>query len=167
MGGITVRCALKRMNGIRGNRAMNEKQWVWFGNAGHLIVSKYCRFHLTTLVGKYLVSTVGQFWPERAVREIHAKVCDPKWFSENVHRLGDDFNFEYMKKFGYENIGYNRKFETMVFKAGKVCSDKSCNCGLPEIDGENIDFCSYQTAAEANKGHLKICNKWSKKNRED
>ena len=37
-----------------------EAKWEWFGNAGHFICADKCRFHLTTLVGKILVSTVGQ-----------------------------------------------------------------------------------------------------------
>ena len=32
-----------------------------FGRAGHLIVSDSCRFHLHTHVGKFCVSTVGDY----------------------------------------------------------------------------------------------------------
>jgi hypothetical protein len=36
-----------------------------YGYAGHFICSDSCRFHLTTSVGKYLVSTVGAlFYPK-------------------------------------------------------------------------------------------------------
>lgn len=35
----------------------------YFGNAGHLCVSSQCRFHICTQVGKYLISTVGEYFP--------------------------------------------------------------------------------------------------------
>ena len=36
--------------------------WKWFGTAGHLCVSDYCRFHLATEIGDYLISTVGEYF---------------------------------------------------------------------------------------------------------
>jgi hypothetical protein len=41
---------------------VDKSEWKWYGNAGHNIVSSRCRFHLTTEVGKYFVSTVGEFF---------------------------------------------------------------------------------------------------------
>jgi hypothetical protein len=93
----------------------------WFGHAGHFILGHRCRFHLCTQVGKYLVSTVGELWHERGSREIHARIVDPAWFDANRHRLGDDFDAAYFKRFGYDAIGCDRKYETMVFKAGARC----------------------------------------------
>lgn len=139
-----------------------ESEWKWFGNAGHFICSHWCRFHLCTLVGGYIVSTVGQYWPERPVREIHAKVVDPKWLQKNKDLKGVYFDAAYMDKFGYEDIGHERKFETMVFKAGKkICKLKSCGCGLPVIDGSELDFGAYNTAGEATNGHMELCKKWA------
>lgn len=132
----------------------------WFGNAGHLIVSHWCRFHLTTKVGKYLVSTVGEYYPERAVREIHAEVHDPKWWAENKHLLGDMFDYAYMNRFGYGEIGADRKYESMVFKAGKPCDRPECMCGLPDIDSSELDFRGYNTAGEAAQGHMELVKKW-------
>lgn len=40
----------------------SHESWKWYGYAGHLIVSRRCAFHLTTRVGKYLVSTVGAYY---------------------------------------------------------------------------------------------------------
>jgi len=55
---------------INGDMKMIEKdKWEWFGNAGHLIVSNRCRFHLTTKVGPWLISTVGEFVPHRDSKE--------------------------------------------------------------------------------------------------
>jgi len=41
-----------------------EKDWKWYGYAGHLIVSARCAYHLTTRIGDYLISTVGDFRPD-------------------------------------------------------------------------------------------------------
>lgn len=46
--------------------------WRWFGYGGHLVVSSRCAFHLATLVGGVLVSTIGHWLPKHgdAVEEI-------------------------------------------------------------------------------------------------
>lgn len=134
----------------------------WFGNAGHFICAQWCRFHLTTQVGKYLVSTVGEYWPERSSREIHARVYDPGWLMANAHRKGDEFDFYYMQRFGFQEIGCGRKYETMVFKAGKPCAAKGCGCGLPSIDGSELDVGTYNDAKAATEGHMKLVAKWSR-----
>ena len=126
----------------------------------HLIVGHNCRFVLATYVGKYIVSTVGEYWPDRVVREIHAEVHDPKWLIENKHLKGDYFDSAYFKKFGYETIGVGRTYETMVFEAKK--SKIKC-CPYRIISGKDLDFGSYNKPEEAFKGHLKLCKKWSKK----
>ena len=138
-------------------------EWKWFGHVAHFICGKSCQFHLATQVGKYLISTVGEYWPERAVREIHAKVYDPKWLSENIALKGDYFDAAYMQRFGYEDIGCDRKYETMVFKAGKPCAAKGCACGLPKIIPNELDTLVYNDAKSATEGHMKLCRKWSMK----
>lgn len=132
------------------------ESWEWFGNAGHFICGSDCRFHLCTLVGEYLISTVGQYWPDEGVREILAK-------SRGImlSGRGDERRNDYMKKIGYEQIGFNRLFETMVFKAGKRCADPDCNCGLPEIASSELDFEGYNTAGDAASGHVRMCHKWA------
>lgn len=140
-----------------------RRPWKWFGHAAHFICGHSCRFHLATLVGKYLISTVGELWPERGVREIHAHCTDPKWLEENRHLKGDYFDHAYMKRFGFDDVGYNRKYETMVFKVtGEVCKTKECGCGLPNIVPSELDFSPYNDAGAATKGHLQLCEKWSK-----
>lgn len=140
---------------------IKDKDWKWFGDPGHFICAKDCEFHLCTQVGSYLVSTVGKLWSEQSSRKIHASVYDPKWLAQNQHLRGDDFDFAYKKKFGYGDIGCDRKFETMVFKAGKLCEAKECGCGLPEIDGSELDFSAYNNSKDANAGHLGLCLKWA------
>lgn len=134
----------------------------WFGNAGHFICARWCQFHLTTQVGKYLVSTVGEYWPERSTREIMARTSDPIWIAANEQRKGDDFDSAYMRRFGFEDIGCDRKYETMVFKAGAPCTAKGCSCGLPTIDGLELDFAGYNDAKAATEGHMKLVAKWSR-----
>lgn len=138
-------------------------KWKWFGHAAHLIVGHDCRFHMTTVVGKYLVSTVGEYWPPRSVREIHAKYNDPAWLDANQHLKGDYFDAAYMQRFGFETIGCDRKYETMVFLAGNPCASKSCGCGLPSISGSELDFGGYNDARSASRGHYALCAKYAKK----
>jgi len=129
-------------------------------HAGHFIGARHCNFHLNTYVGKYIVSTIGDYWPERNSREIHAKIYDPKWFEKNKDLKGDDFDFAYMEKFGFEEIGLGRIYETMVFKAKK---DNHKCCPYTASDWSEIDFIGYKTIEEATAGHKKLCLKWSKK----
>lgn len=136
-------------------------EWVWFGNAGHLIVGHMCRFHMCTKVGEYLVSTVGEYWPSRQSREIHAEVHDARWLSENKALMGDTFDTAYMKRFGYEEIGSGRTYETMVFRAGAPCDADGCGCGLPAISGHELDADGYNYAGAATRGHYAMCEKWA------
>lgn len=105
-----------------------------YGNAGHLCVSRYCQFHLCTSIlrddAHVLISTVGEYLPGE---------------------------YDYMRKLGYEDIGMNRKYETMVFTAGEPCE---CGCGMPETNGHEIDFDAYNDAQSANAGHARIVKKW-------
>ena len=136
-----------------------QSKWVWFGNAAHFIGGRSCRFHMATQVGDYLVSTVGQLWFDEPVRKIHAQFHDPVWFRENATKRGDDWDHAYMERFGYENIGYKRKYETMVFKAGASCTAEGCGCGLPSVAGTELDFDGYNDAKAATEGHRAMCLK--------
>jgi len=107
--------------------------WKWFGYPGHLIVADMCRFSMCTQVGEYLISTVGDYWPdgERGKRRTIG---------------GGDDSF----------------FETYVFKAGPPCAVKSCGCGQPTIDGSEIDGERCATAGEARELHMKYCEKYAR-----
>lgn len=144
---------------------MNKSKWIWMPHAGHLIVGSQCRFHLNTYLGNgYLVSTVGEWWPDRVSREIHADVYDPHWLQENRWRKGDDFDHAYMQRFGFMEIGADRKYETMVFKARQSERQEGWECCPWEmISGDNADYDSYNTATDAYIGHLEMCDKWSRK----
>lgn len=145
---------------------MSRADWIWMPHAGHLIVGSKCQFHMNTYLGNgYLVSTVGEYWPERGSRDIHAKIYDPHWYQENMHLKGDMYDAAYMKRFGFEEIGAARKYETMVFRAKKATDRQEgwdC-CPWEMISGDNQDFDGYNTATDAYLGHLEMCQKWARK----
>jgi hypothetical protein len=50
-----------------------EKNWIWLPHAQHFIGAYSCQFRLGTYVGKYIVSTVGEY---RGMEDIG---CDRKY----------------------------------------------------------------------------------------
>lgn len=123
-------------------------KWEWFGKPGHYICAEWCRFHLTTVVGKYVVSTVGEL--------VHpsdsggSEATEMEWMAKNWP--GAD-------------VGSNRKYETMVFLVGKRCRRKECGkCGHPELkNARELDANVYNTRGDAQRGHLEMCERWAKK----
>ena len=139
-------------------RTMPREKWQWFGSPGHFICARDCRFHLCTRIGKVLVSTVGEYLPDSNVRDILAQ-------SRGIvlKGRGDDRLADWMTRCGYEDIGHQRKYETMVFRlSGKVCATQDCGCGLPEIEASGLDFNGYNAAGDATRGHYAMCMKWAK-----
>mgnify|MGYP001573416035 FL=1 len=47
------------------------KKQTWMPHAGHLIVGQHCRFRLNTHVNGYIISTVGEYMPDSAIRKIY------------------------------------------------------------------------------------------------
>lgn len=115
---------------------MTKDKWIWMPHPGHLCIASQCRFHLNTYVGKYIVSTVGEYVP------------------------ADSRESDWMKKNGFKEIGLDRTYETMVFKAVK--SKDKC-CPWRQSTGSNLDMEGYNDADSAAAGHMKTCIKWSKK----
>lgn len=123
---------------------VEEKEWKWFGGVGHLCVGRWCRFHLCTQVGGYLVSTVGEYVPPR--NSGGSERAEMEWLMD--HPLGHP-------------IGCDRYFETMVFVAGKPCNEPDCYCEIPEIDVDSLDFIGYKDRKSARDGHLQLCRKYA------
>lgn len=124
-----------------------ESAWKWYGLNGHFICGRWCRYHLTTKVGRYFVSTVGMYvHPSDSGGGEQAEYA---WI--RLHPNGRE-------------IGTDHYYETMVFKAGKPCTAAHCGCGIPlptalsELDGTR-----YKTAGEAHRGHYAMCRKWSRR----
>lgn len=110
------------------------EEWKWFGMAGHFICSDDCLHHLCTQIGKYIISTVGNYRPHY------------KWIVEKLPEM--------------KEIGYERKFETYVFRTIKgFCS---CGCGIPNIDTSEIDSLFANEIKEADEKHMILCRKYSK-----
>ena len=64
-----------------------KSKWKWYGYAGHFIGGKSCSYHLSTRIGKYLVSTIGDYRPfgKRGERETLGS-DDDSWFETYVFR---------------------------------------------------------------------------------
>jgi len=132
---------------------ITKDKWVWMPHAGHFICSDKCQFHLNTRVGKYIISTVGEYLPDSQVREILAECRGIK-----LDGKGDAREYDWKKKAGWEELGYNRTYETMVFKS-KNSNHKCCPWEIKS--GAEIDMDGYKDADSAYKGHLELCNKYS------
>lgn len=131
-----------------------QTAWQWFGSAGHFICGFDCRWHLCTLVGDILISSVGEYFPDYAVREILAK---SRGFDLGLKK-GDERKAAFLNEFGYEDIGSGRKFETMAFRvSGKVCEAPECGCGLPEIIPSELTSRGSNDAKTATAHHYEVC----------
>ena len=102
------------------------------GWAGHFIAAGNCRFRRNTLL---------EFGDTRIVVSTVGAYLDPL-----------------SKELG--TVGHNRTYETMVFKAGEPCSSADCGCGLPKIEGSEVDFEGYNDAGNATQGHMKLVKKY-------
>ena len=125
-------------------KVIPQTEWEWFGVSGHYICSQWCRFHLCTKVGNYLVSTVGAY--------VHPR-----------HGMGNEqLESAWIKKnWPGEDIGRGRKYETMVFLAGSPCVEEGCDCGMPTIGGTELAMQGYTVAKDATAGHLAMCKKYA------
>lgn len=140
---------------------VKEKKETWMPHAGHFICSSHCRFKLNTHVNGYIISTVGEYVPDSQVRRIHREVHG--W---DLTLKGDAEEYDYIQKTGGvegygDEIGCDRKYETMVFVAQK--SKRKC-CPYEMKSPSNIDFAGYMKAEEAYKGHMKMVKKYKNKN---
>lgn len=124
-----------------------QSEWKWFGRVGHYICGQWCRFHMLTQVGKYLVSTIGEYVHPR--HSGGSERAEHEWLAAN---------------WPGEDIGWNRKYETMVFLAGAPCAGLKCKCGQPGLaDPCELDARGYNDAASATAGHMAMCEKWAGK----
>lgn len=111
------------------------------------------------MIGDYLISTVGEYLPSESAREILAN-------SRGVVLVGrgDEREASFLTQIGYEEIGLGRKYETMVFKVDPDarCTLAECGCNAPAVsDWGGLDSDGYNTAGDATKGHMAMCERWS------
>lgn len=119
-------------------KQITADRWQWFGMAGHLIVANYCQHHLCTRVGRYLISTVGNYYPDGKPNGL---------------------------KTGRDMVGCDRYFETFVFDLGKKPGQCDCGCGLPTPQGgmSDIDALPANDEPTADKNHIKLCRKYARR----
>ena len=142
---------------MSGSVVYPREKWEWFGSPGHLIVSFDCRFHLHTLVGPWVVSTVGEWCPDSSSWDIYADSC-----GVTLTGRGDARRASFLNEVGFLEIGSGRKYETMVFRAtGKRCERDECRCGQPEWSGSELDSDGYNERGDAQRGHYAMCDKWA------
>jgi len=125
---------------------IKAEDWKWYGQPGHFICGRWCRFHLATEIGEYFISTVGEYVHPRHSGASEAD--EMEWLKEN---------------WPGEDIGWDRKYETMVFKIIGRCETPECGCGMPEVGGENIDMRGCNSAKEAREDHMALCSIWANK----
>lgn len=130
-------------------KTVAKKDWEWFGHAAHFCCGRWCRFHMATKIGNFLVSSVGQYVHPR--NSGASEKTESEWLKDNPDG---------------EEIGYGRFYETMVFKTTKgVCG---CGCGLPLLETAiELEFEGSTNAADARATHNRICKlvataKWRK-----
>ena len=135
---------------------MDKSDWIWMPHAAHFILGTECQFHLATYVNGYLISTVGELWPDSRIRAITANAKGIQ-----INGRGDAWDADYMKKIGYAEIGYQRKYETMVFMAEPNYEHRCCPwrmANASEIDGQG-----YNDPSDATDGHLALCERYATK----
>jgi hypothetical protein len=165
---------------MKGRTLMSRQDWIWMPHAGHLCVSNKCRFHLNTYVNGFIVSTVGEYWPDQIVRRIFVEAerkfesltlntnnqIVPKYSKEVIIKLltlkGDDFDDAYMELFGYSEIGHNRLYETMVFNAKPSDEEDGMCCPYRMLTPECLFMEGYNEAKDAYEGHIAMCEKMNK-----
>ncbi len=121
----------------------------------HLCVAFDCKFHLATVVGDHIISTVGEWFPQEQMLQI---IADQKGIT--ITGKGDERRYQYLNKVGFQEIGLNRKYETMVFKATPTGESKCCPF---EISGPELQIRGYNEPDDATDGHYEMCEQWSNK----
>lgn len=108
---------------------MAKRDWIQIkSHAGHFICSERCNFFRNTYVNGYIVSTVGGM------------------LKDSPSHPQD-----------YEDIGRDRKYETMVFTA-KI-SEMAC-CPFQMADAQELEMEPYNNEYDAIVGHTNMCYKY-------
>jgi len=96
-----------------------QANWKWFGNPAHFIDRRNCSFHMTTQVGKHLISTLGEWIPK-----------------------GQPHDYEPLGSNG-------RIYETIVFTIDGYCDcDCRCGLPLPGEEIECRNYMTAREANE-------------------
>lgn len=107
-----------------------NNDWVWLPHPAHFICADRCRFRLATKVADWIISTVGEYYPD------------------------EDGEMQ--------DIGADRKYETMVFLAKRNRPDSRC-CPWIVADHQELQLEEYNDPKAAYDGHMRICAEWDRK----
>jgi hypothetical protein len=112
------------------------------GCAGHLIVANSCRWKRHTQVGNYRISTIGDY------------------YGPDLDRIDSDRNAKKRTTIG---AGDDAFFETMVFETEEAQDGGNEGCGCRAVkDWGGLDSDRYATAGEAQAGHERLIEKYSR-----
>ena len=108
----------------------------------HFISAPDCQFGHTTLVGKYVISSVGEMPLHNSFRDLGTS-------------LSPDGKFMY--------IGNGRIYETMVFEwSGELCQEEKCNCGKAMIkNGREFAMRGAMTREQCLENHDELIEVFS------
>ena len=101
--------------------------WRWLGHPGHFIAARRCFFRMATVVG------------------------DGRYL---VSTVGEYQRSQEATE--YTEIGWQRLYETMVFRV----TEDGHECGCPSMDPAELDMYPHNTPQSAEAGHLAACHKW-------
>lgn len=79
---------------------------IYFGQAGHHILARRCAYHLHTHVGRYCISTVGEFFHDWTSRKPDA-VGHERLYETKVFVLGSDGEPDYANDLDF--AAYNER----------------------------------------------------------
>jgi hypothetical protein len=111
---------------------------IWHGQAGHFVCWRRCVWHLCTEVNGYVISTLGEFFPDM-----------------HHDNLGE------MEPMG---LTPNEMYESMVFEVMGHCH---CGCGHPTISGSELVTQRYKTPLEARLGHMALIEEYKNKSHQN
>lgn len=110
---------------------MSKENWIHMPHPGHFICAYECRFRMNTWVNGYIISTIGEMIRKQPVKD---------------------------EEFKYDEVGYNRLYETMVFKSEPKL-EVAC-CPYRVADFSELECVGYNSDILAFAGHYAMCEKY-------
>ncbi len=110
---------------------IERSEWRWQGSPGHCIVGDRCVWHLNTVVGPWLVSTIGEYYPDGT--------------RNPMRPIGAGRNYETMVM----------RAEACPPEHAAECGESHID------SGECVDFAAAQTRVEAERNHNELCERWA------
>lgn len=144
-------------------RRIPESRWEWYGQPAHFKFSFNCHFHMATVVGEWIISTVGQYLPPESEWKFNADQRGPRVWRAINQLSGTARVRAYLHLVGFEHVGVEQDevYETMAFWLGKKpqrCSMPGCHCGVPgPASWCEVLRVGSATPAQARTAHMHAC----------